>query len=144
VYWLNVADRSIPPGAIVAHTNFVPPEHYRSRHIAYLFAYLGADAPAFDPEADGFVSQHFPHVRRIFPDFRDDQVEDRFVFRTRYATPVYGHPYERPPIEPLSGLWLADTSRIYPMDRGTSECVRLASYVSARILRLPATEPGPI
>lgn len=144
IYWLNIADRAIPLGGIVEHTNFVPSDRYADRHIAYLFSYLSQDAPEYELSDEGFVSHHFPHVSRIFPGFREDHVEARYVFRTRYATPVYRHPYVPPPIEPLPGLWLADTSRIYPMDRGSSECVRLARYVAARLVGLPASEPAPV
>lgn len=144
VYWLNIADRTVPLGGIVEHTNFVPPEHYAGKHIVYLFAYLGDDAIEHELSPDDFVAHHFPHVRRIFHDFDESRVEARHVFRTRFATPVYRHPYRPPPLEPVPGLWLADTSRIFPMDRGTSECVRLARYVTASVLGRPATVPGPI
>lgn len=144
IYWLNVADRRVPLGGIVEQTNFVPPEHYRGRHIAYLFNYLSQDAPELTMAPEDFVGHHFPHVRRIFPDFTEEQVEDRFVFRARTASPVYRHPYRPPPIEPVEGLWLADTSRIFPMDRGTNECVRLARYVASLVRGRPAEPPGPV
>lgn len=144
IYWLNVADRTIPLGGIVEQTNFVPPEHYRGKHIAYLFNYLSQDAPEFDMSPEDFVEHHFPHVSRIVPGFDPDAVEDRFVFRARTATPVYRHPYEPPPLEPVDGLYLLDTSRIFPMDRGTSECIRLARYAAARLTGRPATPPRPV
>jgi protoporphyrinogen oxidase len=144
IYWLNNADRSIPLGGIVEQTNFVSPENYNGKHIAYLFSYLDQEAPELTMSEDDFVAHHFPHVKRIFPNFSPDHVERRFVFRTRVASPIYKHPYRPPPLEPMPGLWLADTSRIFPMDRGTSECLRLARYVAARVLGRPARPPGPV
>lgn len=144
IYWLNIADRGIPLGGVVEQTNFVPPDNYRGKHIAYLFSYLDQQDPELTMPEGAFVDHHFPHLRRIFPGFTPDQVENRFVFRTRVASPIYRHPYEPPPIQPMPGLWLADTSRIFPMDRGTNECVRLARYLSDRILGRRATPPRPV
>lgn len=144
IYWLNNADRAIPLGGIVEQTNFVPREHYDGKHIAYLFNYLDQQAPELTMPEDDFVAHHFPHLRRIFPGFSPDHVEKRFVFRTRVASPIYKHPYRPPPLEPMPGLWLADTSRIFPMDRGTSECIRLARYVAARVQGVRAVAPEPV
>jgi protoporphyrinogen oxidase len=143
-YWLNVADRSIPLGGVVEHTNFVPREHYHGKHIAYLFNYLDQQAPELTMDPDQFPAHHFPHVKRIFPNFSEDSVDNRFVFRTRVASPIYRHPYEPPPLEPVPGLFLADTSRIFPMDRGTSECIRLARYISSQVLGRPGAPPTPV
>ncbi len=144
IYWLNIADRSIPLGGIVEQTNFVPSEHYQGKHIAYLFNYLDQSAPELTMPEEDFSAHHFPHVQMIFPDFRPEHVEKRFVFRTRVASPIYKHPYAPPPLEPVPGLYLADTSRIFPMDRGTSECIRLAKHISARILGHPTEPPTPV
>jgi protoporphyrinogen oxidase len=144
IYWLNIADRTIPLGGVVEQTNFVPAEHYQSKHIAYLFNYLDQQAPELTMEEADFAAYHFPYVQRIFPKFRPEHVERSFVFRTRVASPIYKHPYEPPPLEPIPGLFLADTSRIFPMDRGTSECIRLARYVSACVLGQPAEKPEPV
>ena len=144
IYWLNIADRSIPLGGIVEQTNFVPSANYEGKHIAYLFNYLDQGAPELRMSEDDFVGHHFPHVRSIFSHFSADHVENRFVFRTRVESPIYKHPYRPPPLEPMPGLWLADTSRIFPMDRGTSECIRLARYVSGRILGRDVEAPTPV
>ncbi|MEX2393014.1 MAG: FAD-dependent oxidoreductase [Actinomycetota bacterium] len=144
IYWLNIADSSIPLGGIVEHTNFVPADHYEGKHIAYLFNYLSQDAPELTMDDDAFIGHHFPHVKKIFPAFAGAHVERRFVFRTRFATPVYRHPYQQPPQQPMPGLWLADTSQIFPMDRGTSECIRLARHLARQALGLPSTAPRPI
>lgn len=144
IYWLNIADRRIPLGGIVEQTNFVPKEHYQGKHIAYLFNYLDQSAPELTMPEEDFPSYHFPHVKRIFPNFDPSHVERSFVFRTRVASPIYKHPYAPPPLEPVPGLFLADTSRIFPMDRGTSECIRLARYVTSVVLGRAAEPPQPV
>ena len=43
VYWLNVADRSIPFVGVIEHTRLIGPEHYGGKHIVYLSNYLSRD-----------------------------------------------------------------------------------------------------
>ena len=40
IYWLNVADRSMPFVGVIEHTNLIPPEHYGGQHLVYLSNYL--------------------------------------------------------------------------------------------------------
>ena len=35
MYWLNVADRSIPFVGVIEQTNLIPPEHYDGKHVVY-------------------------------------------------------------------------------------------------------------
>jgi protoporphyrinogen oxidase len=144
IYWLNVADRSIPLGGVIEHTNFVPASNYDGRSIAYLFNYAPQDSLALSMSPDEAGDLQLPHLNRIFPAFRPAHILDRFVFGTRVATPVYRHPYTPPPLEPLPGLFLADTSQIFPQDRGTSECIRLARFVASNVMGRPAARPGPV
>jgi protoporphyrinogen oxidase len=144
IYWLNNADRTIPLGGIVEQTDFVPPEQYNRKHIAYLINYLDQQAPELTMAEDDFGAHHFPHVQKIFSRLPSRPRRETLRFRTRVASPIYKHPYRPPPLEPMPGLWLADTSRISPMDRGTSECIRLARYVAARVLGRQAAPPEPV
>ena len=43
IYWLNMKDPA-PYGAVVAHTNFIPPERY-GEHIVYLASYFSGTVP---------------------------------------------------------------------------------------------------
>ena len=43
IYWLNMKDPA-PYGAVVAHTNFIPPERY-GEHIVYLASYFSGRVP---------------------------------------------------------------------------------------------------
>ena len=52
VYWLNVADRSIPFVGVIEHTNLIGPEHYGDKHIVYLSNYLTTDNPLYRMDQD--------------------------------------------------------------------------------------------
>jgi protoporphyrinogen oxidase len=48
IYWLNMKDPA-PYGAVVSHTNFVPPSRYGGDHIVYLASYFaGTVSPGLD------------------------------------------------------------------------------------------------
>jgi protoporphyrinogen oxidase len=133
IYWLNVADRSIPFVATIEHTNLLPPEDYQNKHIVYVSNYLGRSSPYFQMSHDELFQAYLPHLQKITPRFSADWVEDSWHFREAAAQPIvplnYSHriPEHR---TPLRHLYLANTTQIYPEDRGTNYSVRLGQHVA--------------
>lgn len=84
------------------------------------------------------MREWLPHVRRIFPQFSEDLIEQRWVFRAPYAQPVVTVGYgERIPDlrTPLVGLYLANMTQIYPEDRGMNYSIRLGHRVADTVLQ---------
>ncbi len=135
-YWLNIGDQSIPFLAVVEHTNFIPPEVYGGRHIVYLPRYINADSPPFSVTKEALLKEYLPFLTRFNPEFRPDWVQESFLFTERSAQPVVPVNYSRfiPPHQtPISGLFLANTTQIYPEDRGINYSVRLGNKVASLI-----------
>ena len=133
VYWLNVADRSIPFVAAIEHTNLIGPEHYGGKHIVYLSNYLSADHPMFRMGHDEILREYLPHLRKINPDFNPSWIETSYHHRVGAAQPIIGTNYsERIPAHrtPFRGLYLANTTQVYPEDRGTNYSVRMGREVA--------------
>ena len=133
VYWLNVADRSIPFLAVVEHTNFMPPEHYGGKHIVYLANYLGKQDPLYHLGREELFQEYLPHLRKLNPAFDPSWIEDYHYHREEAAQPIVTRGYsERIPDyrTPIPGLYLANTTQIYPEDRGTNYSVRLGRHVA--------------
>jgi hypothetical protein len=62
------------------------------------------------------------------------------VWRTEYAQPIplVNHSRNIPAIKtPLSGLWLASMSQVYPWDRGTNFAVEIGRR-AARLMQMVA------
>lgn len=136
IYWLNVADRSIPFVAAIEQTNFVPPETYNNKRIVYLSNYLDASSPYFHMSRDELFSAYLPHLRKINPHFSPDWVEEYWHFKEAAAQPLMPLNYSQIIPEyrtPLRNLYLANTTQIYPEDRGTNYSVRLGRII-ARIV----------
>ena len=133
IYWMNIADRTMPYVGVIEHTNYVPPSEYQGRHLIYVSNYLEQDNPRFGMKADELFDLYLPHLKRINPAFDADWIEKKIVLRARAGQPVITCNYsERIPDHrtPLEGLYLANTLQIYPEDRGVNYSVRLGKTIS--------------
>jgi protoporphyrinogen oxidase len=128
VYWLNVSDPSITFGGLIEHTNFISPSHYGGNRIVYLFNYVRGDDPLFRMSADDYFGFHEASLARVNPSFRRGWVKRMHLFRARHATVVYTLGYRKamPGFEtPVGGLYMVNTSQIYPYDRNMNNCAAL-------------------
>ncbi len=127
LYWMNVNDLSFPFVGIIEHTHLDQADPTGQRHIVYLSRYLPADDPAFLATDDQIVATSLPHLRRMFPDFRDEWVKGSHVWRARYAQPLVLRGYRK--LIPghrtaLAGAYIASMAQVYPEDRGTNYAIR--------------------
>ena len=133
VYWLNVADRSLPFVAVVEQTNLIPPDHYGGNHIVYLANYVDTDHPFYKMDHEELLQEYTPHLRKINPEFDTSWIRTSYHHRVDAAQPIIGTNYsERIPDHrtPFRGLYLANTTQIYPEDRGTNYSVRMGRRVA--------------
>ncbi len=132
-YWLNVADDDLPFTGIIEHTNFIDPEKYEGRRFVYLSTYMEPDHRFFGMESEDLVREFIPHLRKVNPEFDESWVKNTWVFRERAAQPIVPlHYSQRMPEHrtPLKNLYLANTTQIYPEDRGTNYSVRLGNDIA--------------
>lgn len=134
IYWMNIADRTMPFVAVIEHTNYVPPSEYQGRHLIYVSNYMERDDPRYSMRANELFDLYAPHLKRINPAFDPSWIEKKIVMRAEAGQPVITCNYsERIPDHrtPIRGLYLANTLQIYPEDRGTNYSVRLGKNISS-------------
>jgi protoporphyrinogen oxidase len=128
-YWFNIPKSAgFPFLSLVEHTNFLPPEHFGGDHILYVGDYLSQNHEYFDLTKEELLTRFLPHLPKFNPDFSPEWVKKTWVFRTKYAQPVplINHSQNIPDIRtPLSGLYFASMSQVYPWDRGTNFAVEI-------------------
>ena len=137
IYWLNVADRSIPFVAVIEHTNLIGPEHYGGKHIVYLSNYLTLDDPLYKMGHEELLEEYLPHLRKINADFDLSWIETSYHHRVDGAQPIIGTNYSsRIPNHrtPHRGVYLANTTQVYPEDRGTNYSVRMGRRVARMVM----------
>jgi protoporphyrinogen oxidase len=132
IYWLNVGDRTIPFTGVIEHTNYVPMSDYGNKHVAYLFNYLPMNHPWMGETKEVMFARYEEGLRRIFPNYRRDQVEQIMIFRDTYANVIYEKDYLKkipPLVSKTPGVYYANTAHIFPDDRNQNYSVELAERV---------------
>jgi protoporphyrinogen oxidase len=121
VYWLNINDPSIPFVALVEHTNLQPLTEYGGSHLVYLSRYMDASDPIYEMSTDQMWETYRPGLRKLFPNFEDEWLEEMWSWRERYTQPLILREYSqiRPSFRtPVRDLWLCCMAQVYPEDRG--------------------------
>jgi protoporphyrinogen oxidase len=135
-YWINLPKgEGFPFLALVEHTNFMDPKHYGGDHLIYCGDYLKPDHEYFSLSQEELLARFLPALSRFNPDFRPDWVRKSWLFREKYAQPVppLNHSQNIPDLAtPVSGLYWASMSQVYPWDRGTNYAVEIGQQVAKR------------
>lgn len=136
-YWLNVNDPGFPFVGVIEHTNFDPPENYDGKHIVFLSRYLAKQDPVWAYTDEQYLNFALEHVKKMFPEFEKNWVEDYRVWRAEFAQPVTERHYSEyvPPQEtPFTNTWISTMAHVYPEDRGTNYAIREGRNIAKRLL----------
>jgi protoporphyrinogen oxidase len=136
-YWMSIADTNMPFVAVIEHTNMIDKSLYGGNHIVYLSNYPSPGSELYQASAEELLDQFIPHLRKINPDFDRAWILEYHHHRIDGAQPIIGVNYgERIPDHqtPIKNLYLANTTQIYPEDRGTNYSVRLGRRVAKMVL----------
>lgn len=140
-YWINIPkEEGFPYLALVEHTNFIDRQHYGGDHIVYCGDYLPADHEYFSLSKEELLAQFLPTLRRFNPNFEESWLIESWLFRAKYAQPVppVNHSRNIPPIKtPISGLYWASMSQVYPWDRGTNYAVEIGHRAAKILIQTP-------
>ncbi len=146
-YWLNIPATSpdkaggVPFLALVEHTNYIDRSHYGGDHIIYCGDYVTPDHPYLTMDQAELEKLFVGVLHRFNPNFRPEWVRKSWLFRARYAQPVpkLNHSQLVPDLRtPMSGLYFASMSQVYPWDRGTNFAVE----IGRRVARLALADAG--
>ena len=133
-YWTNVADRELPFVGLIEHTNFVEPARYDGRRFLYVANYL-------EHGHELLVARR----RRAAGALPAGPAQGQPGLRPRVGEEPRGCTASRPPSRSSRsattsgsrrcrrrspGLVLANTTQVYPEDRGTNYAVRLGDQAA--------------
>ena len=136
IYWLTMTEDDCPFVVAVEQTNFMPPSDYGGEHLLYLSNYVDPGDPTTEQTADEVFDRYEPYLKRINPAFDRSWVHEKWLFTDRAGQPVVHARYHEtipPHRTPVPGLYLANTTQIYPEDRGQNYSIRMGVRV-ARLL----------
>jgi protoporphyrinogen oxidase len=136
-YWLNVAEPGVPFVGLIEHTNFVGPERYDGRRFLYVANYLPTGHELLGLSADELLARYTAGLRLANPGWDRSWVLNAWRFAEPAAQPIVtvGYRERIPPLQTgVPGLVLANTTQVYPEDRGTNYAVRLGDQAARAVL----------
>jgi protoporphyrinogen oxidase len=116
-YWAAAIDAGIPFQGIVESTNLIERSQLGGSHLFYLMNYVHRSEAAFAEDDAAILAKYWAGLRRLFPDLRDEDVVDRYVFRTPFVEPLYtlGYARRKLPNALVTGrVYLSTSSQVYP------------------------------
>ncbi len=136
-FWCNVNDSRIPYSGLI-ETTALNPDAGSGDNLVYVPHYLAVDHPRFSYSDATFRTEFERVLGMIRPGLGADAVRAFRVFRSPYAQavcpPGFGH--EVPGTEtPMRGLYLIDSTQLYPSDRTLSGTVGLSQKVAGQVER---------
>ena len=132
-YWLTVTDDDCPFVVAVEQTNFMPASDYGGLHLVYFSNYCDPGDPVIEEQAEQTFERYLPFIRRINPDFDPSWVRGQWLFKDRAGQPIVHSRYHEvipPHRTPVRGLYLANTTQVYPEDRGQNYSIRMGQRVA--------------
>lgn len=134
-FWLNVNDPRVPFNGIIEFTNLNPigPD---AGHIIYVPYYIATDHPFYKMDNDTILRQSWDAVKLISPGITDDDLLAHHVARAPIAQAIcpVGFLNMLPKQKsPIKGLYLLDSTFLYPEDRTQSGHI-IKSYELAELM----------
>ncbi|MCH8350102.1 MAG: NAD(P)/FAD-dependent oxidoreductase [Chloroflexi bacterium] len=142
-YWINIADANMPFVGIIEHTNMIDKSLYGGKHIVYLSNYPSRESELYQKSGEELVEEFIPYLRQINPDFDRSWILEHYHHKVDGAQPIIGVNYsQRMPAHrtPIKNLYLANTTQIYPEDRGTNYSVRMGRQVARMVMEDAAAD----
>lgn len=145
-YTLNITDERIPFTGVIETTNLIDPQYVGGYHLVYLPKYVTPDSPFARMDNETLQGEFLGHLRRMFPDLKDEDIAAVRIGRERYVEPL--HPVGRtdaipPVVSGVAGLYLVNSAQIYPQLTNGEAAVRYARQAAATIAGAQAALPAP-
>ncbi len=132
-YWHNINTPDSPFVVFLSLTALVGSERFDGQHIYYIGDYIPREHWYMQAPAAEVETKWFEELGRIFPDFDPDALIEHQLFRFKDAQHIVDVGFDKKIPDhktPIDGVYLANFSQIYPMDRGTNFAVAEGSKIA--------------
>lgn len=137
-YWHNICETEWPFLVLINLTAMRDRADFAGKYVYYLAAYVPHEHEYFTIERAALFESWYGALAKMWPKFDRSQVREEHLFKMKYAQHVVGCGYDRkiPPFKsPIPGVYLANFSQIYPIDRGTNLAIRDGERVARQMMR---------
>lgn len=135
-FWLNVNDPAITFNGIIEYTNLNPRPDLNGRRIAYIPFYVETTDPRYTMSNEAMFEEYTTALARVNPAFTREWVVDYRVFRDPYAQAVCPPNFSKripPHRAPVPGLYVCDSTQLYPSDRTISGMIGIGRHVATLV-----------
>lgn len=132
-FWVNINDSRISFNGIIEYTNLNPRPDLSGSTIAYIPFYLMTSNERYSYDDQQLLDEYASALGLVSPGFRPDWIKDWRVFRDPYAQAICTTNFSRIVPDqrtPIRGLFLVDSTQLYPSDRTISGMVGLAKRLA--------------
>lgn len=133
-YWaLNLTDPSSPFSSIIEIPH---PENPRYR-VVYLPKYTAPENDWMGVPDEDIRDAWLLRLRQIFPDLKPEEIRHFVVSRSRYVEPIHllNASNDLPTVQtPYTGLYLANTSQVYPSLPTSESAIIHAQHVAQMVI----------
>ena len=134
---MNIADPEIPFLGLIEHTNMLPKEWYGGSNVLYITNYLDRNDPVYSLSKDELLDLYLPHMTKINPEFDRSSIKAVHYNSVSAAQPIIPINYSKSIPDhrtPIKRLYLANTTQIYPEDRGTNYSFNMGREIASTIM----------
>ena len=145
-YSVNICEPT-PITTVVETSHVVGTDHTDGMRLLYLPKYCERSAVEFTMSDAEIYTRFTAQLRRLAPEFTDDDVVASTVQRAPLVEPVHarGHAPRTAPIWPgVPGLALASATQVYPRLLNGESIVELAERVAGDVAQRLPRAPGPV
>lgn len=135
-FWVNINDPRIAFNGIVEYTNLNPRPDLQGDRIAYIPYYMKTTNERYSYSDQDLFDEYRSALALVSPGFSPSWIQDWRVFRDPYAQAICGINFSELVPEqktPIDGLYMLDSTQLYPSDRTISGMIGLAKQLSDTI-----------
>lgn len=133
-FWYNIKDNRVPFLTLLSTSALVGTKQFGGSQVYFVGAYIPRDHAYMSDESD-IEAEWKAGLSVMFPNFDPSQIQELKISKFKDAQHIVDIGYEEnklvPFATPITGLYLANFSQIYPDDRGTNFAVRDGRRVAA-------------
>jgi protoporphyrinogen oxidase len=134
-YWHNINDVSKTFLVLINNTKLIDKSTYSGKYVYYIGAYLSQDHELMKCSEETLIATWQSALKEMLPEFDAAKISEEHIFRFANAQHIVMPGYRPPAYQtPLSNVYLANFSQIFPEDRGTNYAVREGKKIARMII----------
>ncbi len=144
-FWVNINSPRVPFNGLVEYSNLNPWRDYGGSEILYVPFYLHPDDQRWQWSEAHFIEATIAGLNVVEPEFDESWVVEATVSRDWYAQAICPPHFSKqiPTLHaPVRGLFVLDSTQLYPADRNLSGMIGLARSL-ARMMGEDDGAPSP-